>query len=99
MTSQPITITLPQPYADAVRQRVSSGQYDNEIDVVISALQLLDHEEAPHEGQEFESWLRETVVPIAIRKEANPESGYTAEQVLAHIRQDMREFDEHPDVA
>jgi len=92
MASEILTITLPKTFAEAIRRKVSSGEFESEADVIVSALMALDDEAEPHDEATIEKWLKEVGVPIALRMEANPDEGYTGEQVLAHLEEDLKTF-------
>jgi antitoxin ParD1/3/4 len=93
MASHTFNITLPQTFADLLRKKVSSGEFESESDVVLSALMALEEGDSSHDFDEgdIEKWLRDEVVPIALRMEANPDEGYSGEEVLAMLKKDIEE--------
>ncbi|GAA1792210.1 hypothetical protein GCM10009712_44020 [Pseudarthrobacter sulfonivorans] len=56
-TTRQLSITPPNEMADALRQRVSSGAYASESEVIRDGLRTLFARD-----QVLESWLREEVV-------------------------------------
>lgn len=66
------TVTLPDDLAELVRQKVDSGQYENESAVMRAALWALEHDVAPDQGPGIEEWLRAEVVPTYDAVEADP---------------------------
>jgi putative addiction module CopG family antidote len=80
-----LTITLPDDLAELVRQKVDSGQYENESAVVREALWALEHDIAPCRDPEIEEWLRAEVVPTYDLVEADPGQAPTVEEVKANL--------------
>jgi Arc/MetJ-type ribon-helix-helix transcriptional regulator len=91
MATQTLTITLPQELADDIRNKVTSGEFSSESDVIASALKSLETVDSPHDAEAVDRWLRETVVPIALKMEADPAHGRSAEEVLALLEKDSQE--------
>jgi antitoxin ParD1/3/4 len=91
MPTQTLTVHLPQTFADAIQRKVASGEFASESDVIISALLALDAEDSPHDEARIENWLKNEVVPIALRMEANPAEGHSIEDVLATLERDSEE--------
>jgi antitoxin ParD1/3/4 len=99
MRAETLTITLPQPMAELIRQKVESGEFADESDVVISGLMALDSQDSADDEEEIEAWLRDEVVPIALRMQANPGTGYTSEEVMAHLEADLKASQVRTDAA
>lgn len=71
-----LNVTLPDDMADQVREKVASGRYANESDVVIEALRTLEDRE-----QCVEQWLRTDVAEAYDELEADPASGVSLDDV------------------
>ena len=79
-SSRQLTVTLPVELAEMVQRKVASGEYSDESAVLVDSLALLqDHK------QKMERWLREDVVPACAALEANPSSGMSSSELLAHL--------------
>lgn len=84
-STQPLSITLPNEMAEAVKAKVARGEYATESEVVREGLRaLLERDRA------VETWLREQVVPAAIALERDPARGLTPTQVREHLAQSRR---------
>ncbi|KVL65431.1 type II toxin-antitoxin system ParD family antitoxin [Burkholderia ubonensis] len=79
-TTQQISITLPNEMADNVRQRVASGAYATESEVIRDALRALAARD-----RAIDAWLRETVVPAADALDADPSRALSAADVRASL--------------
>ena len=81
-TTQALSITLPHDMAQMVKDKVASGEYASESEVIRDGLRTLAARDAM-----VEKWLREEVAPTYDRVMADPE-GETipAEEVFAGIR-------------
>jgi antitoxin ParD1/3/4 len=79
-TTRQLSITLPNAMADALRQRVNSGAYASESEVVRDGLRTLFARD-----QVLESWLREEVVSAYDELVADPSSGVSVEDVRARL--------------
>jgi len=66
-TTQQISITLPKEMADAVKDKVRSGEYATESELIRDGLRALLARD-----QVVEKWLRDTVVPAAEALRAGP---------------------------
>ncbi|KVX79919.1 type II toxin-antitoxin system ParD family antitoxin [Burkholderia ubonensis] len=77
-TTQQMSITLPNEMADNVRQRVASGAYATESEVIRDALRALAARD-----RAVDAWLRETVVPTAEALDADPSRELSAADVRA----------------
>ncbi|WP_095201210.1 type II toxin-antitoxin system ParD family antitoxin [Mesorhizobium carmichaelinearum] len=79
-TTQPLTITLPLEMAQMVKDKVSSGEYATESEVIRDGLRTLAARDAA-----VERWLREEVIPTMDDAHAHPEELLTAEQVRRNL--------------
>lgn len=81
-TTKQLSITLPIEMADQVRERVASGQYASESEVIREGLRtLFARDEA------IERWLREEVAVIYDEQKANPSRGIPADEVRRQLRE------------
>ncbi|TIP03884.1 MAG: type II toxin-antitoxin system ParD family antitoxin [Mesorhizobium sp.] len=78
--SQPLTITLPLEMAQMVKDKVASGEYATESEVIRDGLRTLAARDAA-----VERWLREEVVPTMQDARARPEKLLTAEQLRRNL--------------
>jgi antitoxin ParD1/3/4 len=79
-TTKQLSITLPNDMADALRERVNSGAYASESEVIRDGLRtLFARDEA------VESWLRTTVADTYDALAADPTAVVTADEVRAHL--------------
>lgn len=81
-TTKQLSITLPIEMAEQVRERVASGQYASESEVIREGLRtLFARDEA------IERWLREEVAVIYDEQKANPSRGIPADEVRRQLRE------------
>jgi len=79
-TTRQLSITLPNQMADALRERVKSGQYATESEVIRDGLRaLFAREEA------VEAWLRDEVAAAYDVAKADPASTATADQIRQRL--------------
>jgi antitoxin ParD1/3/4 len=78
-----VTITLPDEIAEMVRQKIDSGKYANESEVILDALQAMEGD-IP-DGPQIEEWLRNEVVPAYDAVEADPSQVLTVDEVRASL--------------
>ncbi|MFT3860998.1 ribbon-helix-helix domain-containing protein [Micropruina sp.] len=79
-TTRQLSITLPTNMAEALKDRVASGAYASESEVVRDGLRaLFAREEA------VESWLRTEVVASYEELRADPSRAISAAEVRAHL--------------
>jgi antitoxin ParD1/3/4 len=79
-TTQQLSITLPHEMAELVRNKVASGQYATESEVLRDGLRALaERDEA------VERWLREEVAPAYDRLKANPKSAIPISKVRSTL--------------
>jgi putative addiction module CopG family antidote len=75
-----MSITLPIEMADALRERVASGEYASESEVVRDGLRALFARD-----QAVEQWLRTEVVSAYDTLKADPSRAASAEDVRARL--------------
>ncbi|UNX55338.1 type II toxin-antitoxin system ParD family antitoxin [Georgenia sp. TF02-10] len=75
-----MSITLPTEMADAVREKVQSGQYASESEVVRDGLRVLIARD-----QAVEAWLHGEVAAAYDAMQANPEDVIEAAEVRTHL--------------
>lgn len=79
-TTRQLSITLPNDMADALRERVRSGAYASESEVIRDGLRaLFARDEA------VESWLRTEVAATYDELVANPQDAITPDEVRARL--------------
>lgn len=79
-TTKQLSITLPTGMADALKDRVSSGAYASESEVVRDGLRALFAQE-----RAVESWLRTEVVAAYDELRENPSQAISAAAMRAHM--------------
>ena len=79
-TTQPLTITLPIDMAQMVKDKVSSGEYASESEVIRDGLRTLAARDAA-----VERWLRDEVVPTLQDARANPDKLLSGDQVRKNL--------------
>ncbi len=79
-TTQQLSITLPHEMARLVRDKVASGEYATESEVLREGLRALAARD-----EAVERWLREEVVPALDRVKANPKSAILISKVRATL--------------
>lgn len=79
-TTQPLTITLPLDMAQMVKDKVASGEYATESEVIRDGLRTLAARD-----EAVERWLREEVVATLEDARAHPERLLTADQVRKNL--------------
>jgi antitoxin ParD1/3/4 len=82
-TTQALSITLPVEMAQMVKDKVSSGEYASESEVVRAGLRALSAQNAA-----IDKWLLEEVLPAADAHEADPGRAIP----IAETRQRLRSF-------
>lgn len=84
-TTQALSITLPNDMAQMVKNKVASGEYASESEVIRDGLRTLAARDAV-----VEKWLREEVAPTYDRVMADPEgTTMSAEEAGARLRAHM----------
>lgn len=79
-TTRQLSITLPIDMADALRERVRSGDYASESEVVRDGLRALFARD-----QAVEAWLREEVAAAYDAVAADPSRAVSAQSVRARL--------------
>ncbi|ORA79842.1 type II toxin-antitoxin system ParD family antitoxin [Mycobacterium malmoense] len=79
-TTRQLSITLPNDMADALRQRVRSGEYASESEVIREGLRALFARD-----QAVEAWLREGVATAYDAVVADHSRAVTAQSVRARL--------------
>ncbi len=81
-TTKQLSITLPTDMAAAIKERVASGAYASESEVIRDGLRaLFARDEA------METWLRTEVVAAIDAITADPSRGLTPDEVRATLRE------------
>jgi putative addiction module CopG family antidote len=75
-----LSITLPIEMADMVKDKVASGDYASESEVIREGLRALQDRDAA-----VERWLREEVLPTVIKHEADPSRAIPIDQVFDRV--------------
>lgn len=85
-TTKQLSITLPNNMADALKERVASGAYASESEVVRDGLRALFAREVA-----VESWLRSEVVASYDELRADPSQAVSPEDLRAQLARVHRE--------
>lgn len=85
-TTQALSVTLPHEMARMLKDKVASGEYASESEVVREGLRALQAQE-----QAVERWLREEVAKSFDEVAANPDGVIPVEDVLARIKAKNRQ--------
>ena len=75
-----LSVTLPREMAARVRDKVASGEYASDSEVVREGLRALEARD-----RALEHWLRTEAVAIHDRMQADPSRGLSAEEVRAAL--------------
>ena len=79
-TTRHLSITLPNEMADALRERVQSGEYASESEVIREGLRSLWARD-----QAVEAWLRGEVAEAYDALVADPSRGISADELRVRI--------------
>ncbi len=79
-STQSLSITLPHDMAKMVRDKVASGAYASESEVIRDGLRALQAHDAA-----IEHWLRESVVPVFDRVARGEEKLHDAAEVFSGL--------------
>ncbi|WP_111719091.1 type II toxin-antitoxin system ParD family antitoxin [Homoserinimonas sp. OAct 916] len=79
-TTRQLSITLPNEMADALRERVASGAYASESEVIRDGLRTLFARD-----QALESWLRTEIVDAYDALVADPDAVVSVDEVRAKL--------------
>lgn len=81
MADDSIQVTIKDPaLVGFVRERVRTGEYASEAEVIQSAIAGIRHDHA-----ELEQWLQEIAAERCDSYHANPESGFTGDEVRQYL--------------
>jgi putative addiction module CopG family antidote len=78
--TQPLTITLPRDMAQMVKDKVSSGEYATESEVIRDGLRTLAARDAA-----VDRWLREEVVPTMDALKSDPSGTMPLEEARKRL--------------
>lgn len=81
-TTKQLSITLPNSMAEALRQRVDSGEYASESEVIRDGLRALFARDAA-----VEQWLRTEVVEAYDELRANPDQAITSAELKKQLKE------------
>jgi antitoxin ParD1/3/4 len=84
-STQSLSITLPNDMAQMVKDKVASGAYASESEVIRDGLRALQARDAA-----IERWLRESVVPVFDRVARGDERLFDANQVFSGLEHRYR---------
>ena len=79
-TTQQMSITLPNELAAAVREKVASGEYASESEVIRDGLRVLIARD-----RVVERWLRNKVGPAYDALKSDPSRAVSADQIRARL--------------
>ncbi len=79
-TTRALSITLPTEMAQMVKEKVQSGEYASESEVIRDGLRALVNQDAA-----VEKWLREEVVPTMKALDADPSRVVSATEARRQI--------------
>lgn len=82
-TTRQMSVTLPNEMAQLVKDKVASGEYASESEVIRDGLRTLAARD-----KAVEAWLRNEVVPAYEEYKANPGSVLTIDQIRAMIAEE-----------
>lgn len=80
-TSRQISVTLPADLADALEQKVRSGQFASKSEAIREGLRALEAQDSS-----LENWLIQTVGPSYDAIKANPARGIGLSNVRARLK-------------
>jgi antitoxin ParD1/3/4 len=83
-STQQLSITLPVEMARLIKDRVASGTYASESEVIREGLRALQEREGA-----VEKWLREEVAPAYDGYKANPERAKPLAEVASRVQHHM----------
>lgn len=90
-TTKALTITLPEEMARAVKERVASGAYASESEVIREGLRALAAQDAA-----VEHWLRTEGVARYEAYLANPDNTLSADELSASLQRRIPQLHENP---
>jgi putative addiction module CopG family antidote len=81
-STQSLSITLPHEMAQMVKDKVASGEYATESEVIRDGLRTLAARDAA-----VERWLREEVAPAYDAHKADPSRALPLDEAMARVRE------------
>lgn len=84
-STQALSITLPIEMARMVREKVASGEYASESEVVSEGLRALAEQDVT-----MERWLREEVAPAYDELKAHPERTVSLDEAFDHFEERIK---------
>jgi antitoxin ParD1/3/4 len=81
-STQSLSITLPHEMAQMVKDKVASGEYATESEVIRDGLRTLAARDAA-----IERWLREEVAPAYDAHKADPSRALPLDEAMARVRE------------
>jgi antitoxin ParD1/3/4 len=81
-STQSLSITLPLEMAQMVKDKVASGEYATESEVIRDGLRTLAARDAA-----VEKWLREEVAPAYDAHKADPARALPLDEAMARVRE------------
>jgi antitoxin ParD1/3/4 len=85
-TTQALSVTLPHEMARMLKEKVASGEYATESEVIREGLRALQAQE-----QAVERWLREEVARSVDEVASSPDGLVPVQDVLARIKTKRRQ--------
>ena len=85
-TTQALSVTLPHEMARMLKEKVASGEYATESEVIREGLRALQAQE-----QAVERWLREEVTRSVDEVASSPDGLVPVQDVLARIKGKRRQ--------
>lgn len=83
-TTQQMSVTLPTEMAQAVKEKVRSGEYASESEVIREGLRALHARD-----RAMEAWLHQQVGPAYDALNADPSRARSADQVRARVAEKL----------
>ncbi len=83
-TTQQMSVTLPTEMAQAVKEKVRSGEYASESEVIREGLRALNARD-----RAMEAWLHQQVGPAYDALKADPSRARSADQVRARVAEKL----------
>jgi putative addiction module CopG family antidote len=84
---QSLTVSLPADMAKMIREKVASGEYDNESAVVEEGLLRL-----AERGEALETWLKKGVAPAMKAFDEGAIGTVSLDEAFRHFRKHIREI-------
>lgn len=83
--STPLTVTLPPEMVAMVREKVASGEYASDSEVIRDGLRAMQARDAA-----IERWLETEVARSYEKHIADPSKAYPAEELMERVRASYR---------